>query len=205
MFTGIIGGIGKLTKVNALPGLSRLTISIDSGLLFDLQIGASIAINGACLTVVEFSKQTVSFDVIRETLDKTNLKFLNEGDLVNFERAARFGDEIGGHVLSGHIFGTAMIHAIEQSENNCIVSFKCPVSWSKYLIPKGYIALNGASLTLVDVDHTKGHFSVHLIPETLAKTTFSKKRVDDPINVEFDTQTQTIVDTIERLQHLLRL
>lgn len=197
MFTGIVRGIGKIAQVEVLPGLHKLRITLGSSLLVGVELGASISIDGVCLTVVNFNEHDAHFDVIQETLEKTNLKLLNVGDSVNIERAARFGDEIGGHVLSGHIFGKATVHSIECSENNYILSLKCPLSWTQYLFPKGFIALNGASLTLVDVDKKQGIFSVHLIPETLAKTTFAKKKVGDSINVEIDTQTQTIVDTIQ--------
>lgn len=199
MFTGIVRGIGKVAIVDSKPGITQLTIAMDPTLLKNLQIGASIAIDGACLTVVRFTENEAVFDVIQETLDKTTLNLLKEGDLVNIERAARFGDEIGGHVLSGHIFGTAEIHSVRRPESNWIVTLKCPITWTKYLIPKSYVALNGASLTLVDVDASQGLFSVHLIPETLEKTTFGMKKEGNLINVEFDTQTQTIVDTIERI------
>ncbi|HEV8052949.1 MAG TPA: riboflavin synthase subunit alpha [Parachlamydiaceae bacterium] len=199
MFTGIIRGVGKIAKLNSKPGACQYQIAMDKNLLTDLQIGASIAIDGTCLTVVSFTKHEATFDAINETLQKTNMKFLKEGDLVNIERAARFGDEIGGHILSGHIFCTAVIDSIERTENNCVIWLKCPLEWIKYLFPKGYIALNGASLTLVDVDKQSGLFSVHLIPETLEKTTFGMKKAKDAINVEIDTQTQAIVDTIERI------
>ena len=199
MFTGIVRGIGKITKIQTLPGLNHYSIGIDNHLLSNLEIGASIAIDGVCLTVVGFNAQEVSFDAINETLNRTTLKTLKEGDLVNIERAAKFGDEIGGHLLSGHIFGTASIQAIDRTQNNCIISLKCPKEWIKYLFPKGYVALNGASLTLVDVDKAQGTFSVHLIPETLEKTTFGIKKVNNEINMELDSQTQAVVDTIEAI------
>ena len=199
MFTGIVKGIGKIVKVTPSRGACQYRIAMDEHLLNDLQIGASIAIDGTCLTVVSFTPNEATFDAIYETLEKTNMKFLKEGDLVNIERAARFGDEIGGHILSGHIFCTAPIESIQRTENNCVIWLRCPALWTKYLFPKGYIALNGASLTLVDVDKENGLFSVHLIPETLAKTTFSMKKPNDHINVEIETQTQVIVDTIEKI------
>lgn len=197
MFTGIIKGIGKVTQVVEKPGLLRIRIAVDNPFLSNLEIGASIAIDGTCLTVVAFTSKEVEFDVINETLEKTTLKFLKHGDSVNMERAARFGDEIGGHVLSGHIYGTVILDHIQQTPNNYILSFKCPAEWTKYLLPKGYVALNGTSLTLVDVDKKRGIFTVHLIPETLQKTTFGTKKVNDPVNLELDSQTQTIVDTVE--------
>lgn len=200
MFTGIIRGIGKVVKVKSLEGLTQFQIFLDNALLLDVQKGASIAIDGACLTVVDTTANEVTFDAINETLNKTNLKLLKEGDLVNIERAARFGDEIGGHILSGHIFGTVNIQSIERPPNNWVVTLECPPEWTKYLFPKGYVALNGASLTLVDVDKQGGVFSVHMIPETLEATTFGFKKEGALINLEIETQTQIIVDTIERMQ-----
>ena len=201
MFTGIIRGIGKIVKMTVFPGLTRLKIAINQNLLLGVQKGASISIDGTCLTVVDFTESEVDFDVIDESLNKTNLKFLREGDSVNIERAARFGDEIGGHILSGHVYGTVRIKMIDRPKNNCVVTLECPPGWAKYLLPKGYVALNGASLTLVDVDNVNGLFTVHLIPETLVATTFGLKKVGDVINLEIESQTQAIVDTIEKIMH----
>jgi len=199
MFTGIIRGMHSVHEVNPTPGGLRFSLNLDDVSSLGLQQGASIAIDGVCLTVVDFTKKLVWFDVIRETLTRTTLKFLQNEALVNVERSAKIGDEIGGHLLSGHIFGTATIHSIDRSNNNHVVSLKCPSAWTKYLLPKGYVALNGASLTIVDVDQSEGVFTVHLIPETLQRTTFGIKKAGDLVNVELDSQTQAIVDTIERI------
>ena len=199
MFTGIIRGIGKVTKVKPLLGRIQFDLFVDNGFFSNIEVGASVAVDGACLTVVDFTSDQATFDVIQETLDKTTLKSLKKGDLFNVERAAKFGDEIGGHMLSGHVFGTAAIESIDRKENNYVITFTCPLEWTKYLFSKGYIALNGASLTLGDIDKTLGRFSVHLIPETLKKTTFPLKKVGDLINIEIDTQTQIIVDTVIKL------
>ena len=137
--------------------------------------------------------------MIGETLQRTTLKQLGKGDFVNIERAARFGDEIGGHLLSGHIMGTAHIESIERTAHNCVMWLRCSLEWGKYLFSKGYIALNGASLTLVDVEKATGLFSVHLIPETLRQTTLGAKKAGDLVNIEIDAQTQAIVETIEGL------
>lgn len=197
MFTGIVKGIGKVAQVKIAPGLTTFAVAMDPPLLEGLQQGASIAIDGVCLTVVNFDTKQVWFDAIAETLKRTHFNTLKEDQLVNVERSARFGDEIGGHILSGHIFGTAVVSEIERTPNNCAVTFHCPPEWTKYLFPKGYVALNGASLTLVDVDKMEGRFSVHLIPETLQRSTFGKIKVGDRVNLEFDSHTQTLVDSIE--------
>jgi len=202
MFTGIVRGIGQITEVVTLPGLTKLAVALDTPLLSDLQKGASIAVDGVCLTVVDFDSSKVWFDVIDETLQRTTLKSVKLDQQFNIERSARFGDEIGGHIVSGHVFGTVAITSIERTENNCILTFRCPPEWTKYLFPKGFITLNGASLTLVDVDKKKGGVTVHLIPETLQRTTFGSKQVGDLINMELDTHTQTIVDTLENISKI---
>ncbi|MEK7532799.1 MAG: riboflavin synthase, partial [Patescibacteria group bacterium] len=120
-------------------------------------------------------------------------------DRVNIERSASLGDEIGGHLLSGHIMGTAEITDIDHSDNNHRVTFRAPREWMKYIFSKGFIALDGCSLTIVEVDKTASTFTVWLIPETLRVTTFGFKKVGDKVNVEIDSRTQTIVDTVQAL------
>lgn len=200
MFTGITRGTGKIIAIESSPQFKHYVIEMDLALLSQLEIGASIAIDGVCLTVVSFTSKEVSFDVIGETLERTTLKALKEGDFVNVERSARFGDEIGGHILSGHIMGTAQVESIERTGSNCVMELRFPKEWMKYLFSKGYIALNGVSLTLVDVDKTEGRFSVHLIPETLKKTNLGMKKPGDLVNVEIDAQTQAIVETVESMR-----
>lgn len=153
--------------------------------------------DGVCQTVVALENQNVWFDAIQETLDKTTLHALAAGNLVNIERAAKFSDEIGGHLVSGHVYGTAQIYKMRNWENNREIQFQCSPSWMKYFFPKGYIAIDGVSLTLVQVD-PKGFFSVHLIPETLRITTLGRKE-GDFVNIELDSQTQVTVDTVERV------
>lgn len=197
MFTGIVQGIAHIDEVVSLTGLSTLRIQFPQEHLHKVRIGASVAINGTCLTVTAQEDNGLLFDVMQETLSLTTLGQLNSGDKINFERAARFGDEIGGHLLSGHIHTTARVVAIERPENNCIITFELPDHWVRYIFPKGFIAINGASLTVGVVENNR--FNVHLIPETLRATTFSKLVVGDSVNIEVDSQTQTIVDTLDRL------
>lgn len=199
MFTGIVKGLFKVEKLEKKANMASIGVAFNPELLQGLQTGASVAVDGVCLTVTRIDGHRVWFDAIQETLDKTTLKSIKEGQLVNIERAARFGDEIGGHILSGHVFGTAQICSVKQFENNKVVTIKADPSWMKYFFPKGYIALDGVSLTLVDVD-PKGLFTVHLIPETLRLTRFGNKSEGDLVNVELDSQTQAIVDTIQRMK-----
>ncbi len=197
MFTGIVKGLLKVQSIKLLPGLMQLGIEFTYQLVKDLEIGASVSINGVCLTVVKIEGLTVYFDLIQETLNLTNLALLSINDYVNVERSARFGDEIGGHLLSGHIKGQALIHKIDNPSNNHLVTLQAPQGMIKYFFSKGYIALDGVSLTLVDVNRHNHTFSVHLIPETLRQTTFGFKKEGSKVNVEIDTQTQIIVDSLQ--------
>ncbi len=197
MFTGIVQGIARIERIEQQTNLHRLAVQFPQGSMDGITRGASVAIDGACLTVTEQDRDRLWFDVMMETLRATTLGQRHEGDAVNFERAARIGDEIGGHLLSGHVHCTATLDSIETPENNRRLEFRVPQQWRHYLLPKGYIAVNGASLTIGEVSDTG--FSVYLIPETLEATTFSHLAEGDSVNLEIDSQTQTIVDTLARL------
>jgi len=199
MFTGIVQGIAEVIQIKGNEQLKTFHLRFPNKSLSGIQQGASIAINGTCLTVTEFdlSSDKAYFDVINETLKLTNLDSLTTGSRVNFERAAAIGDEIGGHLMSGHIHDTAQISQIEQDSDNCTIYFTTPPSYLKYLLSKGFVGLNGCSLTLGKVEFDK--FCVHLIPETLNVTTFGSLKVGDNVNLEIDSQTQSIVDTVERV------
>lgn len=201
MFTGIIRAVCSVATTKHSPNFLQYALEFPPSFLEGLEKGASVSIDGVCQTVVSIENGKVRFDAIDETLKKTTIRNLREGMAVNIERSARFGDEIGGHILSGHIYGTVSIDSIHKYENNHIVTFACNPEWMKYLFPKGFVALNGASLTVVDVMRERGLFTVHLIPETLVRTTFGQKQQGDLINIEFDTNTQAIVDTLERMHH----
>lgn len=199
MFTGIVQGVGTVVARVDAPGLVRLTVTLPEAASAPVQIGASVSVAGVCLTVEAQTNGELVFAVIQETLDRTNLGELKVGDSVNIERAAKYGDEIGGHQVSGHVFGVAKITDIKNPTNNQVVTLSCPREWFKYILPKGYLALDGASLTIVNPNPETNTFEVHLIPETLTITTFGKKQVGDLVNVEFDVTTQAIVDTTERV------
>ena len=198
MFTGIVQGLGEVTHIEDRDGIRHLQVRLPSGRDQGLETGASVAINGVCLTVVGWNQQGVQFDVIDETLRLTNLGALDTGYLVNVERAARFGDEIGGHVLSGHIHGQAEVIEVVETEGNLAVWWHVPEGLRKYVLPKGYVSLNGCSLT-VGATERDGQLSIHLIPETRELTTFGCVAVGDALNLEIDSQTQAIVDTVERV------
>ncbi|RTE66422.1 riboflavin synthase subunit alpha [Amphritea opalescens] len=196
MFTGIVQGTATVVTTTLKDQFMQLTLEFPQTHCEHLQSGASIAINGTCLTITAFNDNQIQFDLIMETLRVTNLGRLQPGDQVNFERAARIGDEIGGHLLSGHIHGQASIVKIEQPADNRIIWFEAPAQIIKYILPKGFVALNGCSLTIGEVEANR--FNVYLIPETLTVTLFGQAAVGDLINIEVDSQTQAVVDTVER-------
>ena len=173
------------------------TVELPEDMAGGLQTGASVAHNGCCLTVTETDGRTARFDLMAETLDKTNLGRLNAGDLVNLERAARFGDEIGGHLMSGHITATTEILRIERTEHNTTMHFALPAALKPYILPKGFVGLDGCSLTIGSVGEDS--FCVHLIPETLRRTLFGTRQAGDTVNLEIDPQTQAVVDTVGRI------
>lgn len=198
MFTGIVQGTGTVVSIDEKPNFRTHVVRMPEDMLDNLQLGASVSHNGCCLTVTEVNGDLVSFDLIKETLRLTNLDDLNVGDSVNLERAARFNDEIGGHLMSGHIICTAEVAKILTSENNRQIWFRMPhEDLMKYVLHKGYIGIDGISLTVGEVTRTR--FCVNLIPETLQRTTLGTKRLGDKINIEIDPQTQAIVDTVERV------
>ena len=198
MFTGIVQGTASLVSVEEKSNFRTHIVELPEELLPDLETGASVAHNGCCLTVTAIEGNRVSFDLIKETLRITNLGELEVGSIVNIERAAKFNDEIGGHLMSGHIATTAEISRILTSENNRQIWFKVlDQSLMKYILQKGFIGIDGISLTVGEVTATR--FCVHLIPETLERTTLGKKKLGQRVNIEIDPQTQAIVDTVERV------
>ncbi len=197
MFTGIVQGIAPIVAIDEKVNFRTHTIKMPQDLLKDLHLGASIANNGVCLTVTKIDGDLISFDLMQETLKLTNLSQLKVGDLVNIERAMQMGGEIGGHLLSGHILGMAKVVKILQSENNHQIWFEMPeLVMMKYILHKGFIAIDGISLTIGEVKDRQ--FCVNLIPETLSRTIISRRQVGDTVNIEIDPQTQAIVDTVER-------
>ncbi len=196
MFTGIVTARGGVQSAEIESGVMRLTVGCPEGYTEGLARGASVAINGVCLTAIEWTQDRISFDVIDESLRRSNLGSLQRGDLVNLERAARFGDEIGGHLLSGHVHTQAELLTVQTNAENVAMQLRVADKWSPYVISKGYIAINGCSLTIGAVDG--GDFWLHLIPETLRVTNLSECSVGSQLNVEIDHQTQVIVETVER-------
>ena len=198
MFTGIVQGIARIHVIKDSTNFRTQIVKLPAEIRKGLEIGASVANNGVCLTVTEINDDLVSFDLMQETLRITNLGCLKEGDFVNIERAMQMGAEIGGHILSGHVYCTASVSQIIESENNRQVWFKLPTKKDvmKYILTKGFIAIDGISLTIGEVKDDE--FCVNLIPETLHRTLIGKRQIGDLVNIEIDPQTQAIVDTVER-------
>ena len=202
MFTGIVMDSRDVVAIKDRENLRTVTVDLVKDLVKDLERGASVAINGVCLTATEIDHEagTSEFDIMVETLRLTTLGELEVGGKVHVERSARYGDEIGGHHLSGHVQERAEVVSVSRpDENNFELRLKVSEDAIDYIFSKGFIALDGASLTVVDVDREERTFSVWLIPETLRITRFGEKQPGDFINVELDPQTVAIVETVERV------
>ena len=214
MFTGIVQGVATVAACTDRLGLRSFRLSLPPGFAEGLAIGASVACDGVCLTVTELhGGDAASFDVMQQSLALTTLADWRDGSRVNVERAARDGAEIGGHPLSGHVDLKATLLQVRRPEHNCVLRIGVPAPWMRYVFAKGYIAINGASLTVAEARRERdgaGEFEVWLIPETLRMTTFADKREGDALNIEIDRSTQVFVDTVraaidERLGPLLPL
>ena len=186
MFTGIIIGTGKVTKLNPKPkSRSAIQMTVDLGkYVRGLKIGQSVAINGVCLSATKISRNKSIFEMIDETTKKTDLGNVKAGSIVNIERSLKVGDRLEGHFVLGHIDGVATITKIEKKPKEVKFWFKVPKKLVKYVVKKGSIALDGISLTVVDAK--KDIASVCLIPQTIKVTNFKSKNVGDKLNIETD-------------------
>ncbi len=199
MFTGIVQGVATVAQLQDRPGLRSFTLAFEPGFCEGLAIGASVAVDGVCLTVTELHPDAARFDVMQQSLALTTLGTLVEGSRINVERAAKDGAEIGGHPLSGHVDFQARVLQIRQPENNHVLRIAVPAPWMRYVFAKGYIAVNGASLTVAEAQREPGGagwFEVWLIPETLRMTTFGSKPEGSALNIEIERSTQVFVDTV---------
>ncbi len=202
MFTGIVNQTCSVAAIEKSSDFMRFAVKIPAFLCKDLQTGASVAIDGCCQTVTQIdaidtdNSHAVWFDAMQETLRITTLGSLLKGHLVNVERAAVFGQEIGGHELSGHIDDMVVVENIEQTSTNHIITLSLPSHINSYVFNKGYLGIHGASLTVGDLDRDNNTFKVYLIPETLKMTNLGQCRQGDRLNLEIDRRTQVIVDTV---------
>ncbi|SVA37975.1 uncharacterized protein METZ01_LOCUS90829 [marine metagenome] len=195
MYTGIVSGTAPVIAVADGEGIRALTIDLD-GFSEGLQIGASVALDGVCMTVVSMAGTEVRFDAIEETLGRTTLGMATQGHRVNVERSLRMGDELGGHILSGHVMMTAkIIERVERGEG-LDLAIENPLEARPYILEKGFIAVDGMSLTIGEASDEG--FALHIIPETLRATTIGDKGVGDSVNIEIDSRTQAVVETVMR-------
>ena len=195
MFTGIVTGTAPVIQIRGEEGVKTLTIDLE-GFSQNLEIGASVSLDGVCMTVVSIDGNEVCFDAIEETLTRSTIGELKEGSLVNVERSLKLGDELGGHILSGHVMMTAKIIEKKQKGEGIDLSIENPIEARPYILEKGYIGIDGMSLTVGKVSEEK--FDLHIIPETLRITTIGQKLIGNYVNIEIDSRTQAVVDTIRR-------
>lgn len=183
MFTGIVEELGTVKSITRGSKSIKLTL-MGSVVLEDVKLGDSIAVNGVCLTVTEYTGQQFTVDVMAETMDKTNLGELKPGNKVNLERALRLSDRLGGHIVSGHIDGIGTIINQEKVDIAVLTEIKAPPEVLKYVVKKGSVTIDGISLTVVD--YSKEAFTVSLIPHTAKLTTLGFKKKGDRVNLEGD-------------------
>ncbi|WP_303830362.1 riboflavin synthase [Asticcacaulis taihuensis] len=183
MFTGIISSMGTVETLIRSDAGVRLTMHVDFD-LDDVEIGASISHAGCCLTVVSKQGRSYDLDVSNETLSLTNLGQWQEGSKVNIERALKIGDELGGHIVSGHVDGLAKLVSVKQDGDSYRLTFEAPAPLHRFIAPKGSVALDGISLTVNEVEGNT--FGVNIIPHTWLHTTLSKTSVGDGVNLEVD-------------------
>ena len=195
MFTGLVEALGTVRQRRDDGAGVRLCVT-EPHIAQDAPLGASIAVNGVCLTVVERDPTSFAFQIGPETLRCTNLGELRPGDRVNLERSLRAGDRLGGHIVQGHVDGTGAILARAASEHWELVEVSLPAELARYVVTKGSVCVDGVSLTVVEV---KGDsFTVSLIPETLARTTLGLKEVGDPVNLEVDVIAKYVEKLVQR-------
>ena len=195
MFSGIIQGTGKVSKITTKKDHITFEISAPKNFNKKLKKGASISVDGVCLTSLDNGKNKLRFDVIEETLKRTNLKTLSKGSLVNLERSINASTEVGGHLMSGHIHFTGKVIKTSFKDSTGDILIKFSAKFKEYIFEKGYIGLNGCSLTLGKVN--KDSFYIHLIPETLSVTNLKNLKKDSLVNVEIDQNTIAIVETVK--------
>ena len=186
MFTGIIEGVGKVEKITQnTKNRSAFQMTVDLGKhAKGLHVGQSVALNGVCLSATKISKNKCNFEMIDETIKKTDLGNLVEGSKVNIERSLKVGNRMEGHFVLGHVDGVGIIKKIEKKPKEVKVWFEVPKKLSKFVVKKGSIAIDGISLTVVDV--AKNNASICLIPHTMKVTNFQSKKIGDKVNIETD-------------------
>ncbi len=202
MYTGIVQTVAPIRKLTRNPGHLAFDIELSDEMRDDLKIGASVSLEGVCMSVTKIDGNIVGFDAMDATLERTNLGTFEEGQGINVERSMKPTDENGGHNVAGHVSCTAEIVAIKSEGPNAMIRFKVPEEWAKYIFVRGFLAVNGASLTVAEAEGNV--FTIYLIPETMRQTTFGTYKVGDRLNIEVEQQTMVTVNVMERtLERLL--
>ena len=197
MFSGIVQSVGKIESIKDKNHIKTIRIETHGNYLEDIAIGQSVSVDGVCLSLVKKNNEYCEFEAVEETINRTTLGRYKQGTKVNLEKSLKFGDTVGGHFVSGHIHTRGRIVEVELVGESKNILVEIEEKWIKYLTEKGYISVNGASITIGKV--SKNTFYVHLIPETLKTTNLDELIYDNYVNLEFDQTTIAIVDTTERL------
>lgn len=194
LFSGIVSGTAPIISTKQRDDVLTIQVDLGTRLAANLEVGASVAIDGVCLTATEISGDIASFDLIEETVRCTTLGAHRLGTRANVERSLKYGDEVGGHPVSGHVSAASQIVDLLEGERGKTLFFEVSKGEMPYIMPKGFIAIDGISLTVGEVDRANNRFNVHLIPETLSVTTIGSKVVGDLVNVELDSATVAAVE-----------
>jgi riboflavin synthase len=197
MFSGIVQTVGKIESIEDKNHIKTIRIETHGDYLEDIAIGQSVSVDGVCLSLVKKNKEYCEFEAVEETINRTTLGSYKQGTKVNLEKSLKFGDTVGGHFVSGHIHTKGRIVEVELIGESKNILVEIEEKWIKYLTEKGYISVNGASITIGKV--SKKTFYIHLIPETLRTTNLDELIYGKYVNLEFDQTTIAIVDTTERL------
>ena len=199
MFSGIVQGTAEITAAIQRDDVLTIEIELGENLIEGLEIGASVSVDGVCLTAVEIADSTAKFDIIEETIRCTTLDMTRKNTQANIERSLKFGDEIGGHNVSGHVTSVATISEVKQGVNGRTLRLTSEEKDISYLMPKGFVAIDGISLTVGEVNRSTATFDVHLIPETITTTTIGGKQVGDKVNLELDSATVAAVEAAKQM------
>ncbi len=201
MFTGIVEALCPILALRDIRGVRHLSIDVPEDYGSSIQCGDSIAVNGVCLTRTAAEPTSLSVQVVQETLEHSNLGQLNEGEEVNLERSLRFGDRVGGHLVSGHIWCSIPCLVLEKDGNNQLAWFALDDDFAPFVLHRGFVALDGVSLTVARVDQQPPdpRFAVALIPETRQRTRLGDLKPGSRVNLEVDGQVQAIVETVNRV------
>lgn len=194
MFTGIVKALGKVESAKAVKGGRVLRIQCPSSILQKLKAGSSVCVNGVCTTITKKSKNWFEIFLMPTTLKITTLGLLKKMDEINLEPSLRMGDELGGHFVLGHVDGVCKVYKVRKVKSDVVIEFRVPRELTHYIVRKGSVALDGVSLTVVDVDKKHSRFTVGLIPYTIKNTTLGRKKAGDRLNIEIDVLARYIIN-----------